>query len=120
MKGVKKLTRLANRIRNGRKKTRKRRTKRQREAGQIAGSKSRYVIPADCKVDGEFASKITLMLIEDEPTPGDGPPKKSCTIMLKYDPKCHDVISLSSECSNINSVNDTLTNLVDVAKKSWH
>ena len=114
MKGIKRLTRLARRIKNHRSRTRKK-----RHDTCKRGGKGKFVLPSECTVEGEMASKISLMLIDDGPIKDGGPRRKKYTIMLKYDPKCHDVISLSSECTNIGNVDNSLQDLVKAASGPW-
>ena len=117
MKGIKRLTRLASRIKNHRSKTRKKKHNNCKPSKR--GGKGKIELPSECTVDGEIASKISLMLIDDGPILDGGPRRKKYTIMLKYDPKCHDVISLSSECTNIGSVDNSLQDLVKAATGPW-
>ena len=117
MKGIKRLTRLARRIKNHRSRTRKKRHDTCKSNKR--GGKGKFVLPSECTVDGELASKISLMLIDDGPIKDGGPSRRKYTIMLKYDPKCHDVISLSSECTNIGNVDNSLQDLVKAANGPW-
>ena len=122
MKRIKRLDLLAKRIRE------RSRTRKKRKSGEgkahcrtiKRGGNGKIMLPSECMDDtGGIASKITLILRDDGLIKGGGPRRKKYTIMLKYDPKCHDVVSLSSECTNIGNVEDSLHDLAKAASGAW-